>query len=210
MNYLIFDTETSGLPQKGAGLAGQPWLLQLGAILLDEQYAPLEELNVLVNYGHDVPIHPKAAEAHGITNERCRAQGLPPSEVFLKFESMRRNAEVLVAHNKEFDDQIWATFAERLGQPTCRPASYCTMLAMVPIMRIPFKTKRPGWKWPNLMEAYGHVTGGQKFDGAHDAMADVRAVVEVFKWLRERPRPAAQNPAPARPAPFSLAAHDVV
>jgi len=210
MNYLIFDTETSGLPQKSAGLAGQPWLLQLGAILLDEQYAPLEELNVLVNYGHDVPIHPKAAEAHGITNERCRAQGLPPSEVFLKFESMRRNAEVLVAHNKEFDDQIWATFAERLDQPTCRPASYCTMLAMVPIMRIPFKTKRPGWKWPNLMEAYGHVTGGQKFDGAHDAMADVRAVVEVFKWLRERPRPAAQNPAPARPAPFNPLVNEVV
>jgi len=207
MNYLIYDTETSGLPQKGAGLAAQPWLLQLGAILLDENFETIGELNALVNYGHDVPIHPKAAEAHGFTNERCRAEGRPPAEVFEAFEAMRRNAEVLVAHNKEFDDQIWSFFVQRLGEQTCKPAGYCTMLAMVPIMRIPFKTKRPGWKWPNLMEAYGHVTNGQKFDGAHDAMADVRAVVEIYRWLK-RPRPAAQSP--ARPAPFNLMAHDVV
>lgn len=33
------------------------------------------------------------------------------------------------------------------------------------------------------------TTGKADFDGAHDAMADVRACARVYRWLMERAKP---------------------
>lgn len=41
-----------------------------------------------------------------------------------------------------------------------------------------------GYKNPNLQEAYKHFFGVE-FEGAHDAMADVRACRDVFFKLNE-------------------------
>ena len=39
------------------------------------------------------------------------------------------------------------------------------------------------FKWPNLQEAHQHAFG-KPFDGAHDAMADLRACKDVYFWLK--------------------------
>lgn len=50
--------------------------------------------------------------------------------------------------------------------------------------------KLPGqygdWKWPKLTEAYQHAFG-KTFDGAHDALADVRACKDVYFYLHPKP-----------------------
>jgi DNA polymerase III epsilon subunit-like protein len=44
------------------------------------------------------------------------------------------------------------------------------------------KISHISFKWPKLTEAYRHCYD-RDFDGAHDALADVRATADVFRWL---------------------------
>lgn len=38
------------------------------------------------------------------------------------------------------------------------------------------------YEWPRLQEAYKHAFG-KEFEGAHDAMSDIRATKEIYFWL---------------------------
>ena len=92
----------------------------------------------------------------------------------------------LIAHNINFDRPVVATLLHRCGAPledisTFRNLSgRCTMLESTSICKIP--ARRGGYKWPKLCEAYKHFTG-QEMQNAHDALADVRACIEIFKSL---------------------------
>lgn len=199
MQYLIFDTETSGLPLLNLPPAApeQPVILQLAAILLDSDFKEVARLNTLINHGRDVEIHPKALEAHGITNERCRREGKNVGDVTAEFTNMYSfDDTTFVAHNLRFDIFLWRCHLAQQGDKGMFFArhTFCTMEAMTPICRIKNKT-RPGFKWPKLQEAFYHIMG-HEFDDAHDALADVRACAEVFKYLRSPTGPA------ARPAPL--------
>ena len=103
---LFFDTETTGLPNKKPPTdKGQAHILQLGAILASPSGDILNSLNTLVQIG-DVPIHPMAQAAHGISAERANAEGIPPKEAFEKFHEMCESAECLVCHNHNFDFKL--------------------------------------------------------------------------------------------------------
>jgi DNA polymerase-3 subunit epsilon len=70
------------------------------------------------------------------------------------------------------------------------PAEFtCTMLKAIDVVKCPPTEKmrragRTGFKNPNLAETYRHFFG-RDFEGAHDAMADVRACRDVFFELRK-------------------------
>ncbi len=197
MNYLIFDTETSGLPAFNLppGAPEQPVILQIAAILLDDKFEEIATFNSLVDYGRDMEIHPMATAAHGLTNELCRATGKPVLEVYVAFSELylRQEITTFVGHNLKFDIFMWRCFVDQNihKNPFFARHTFCTMEAMTPVCKIRNKT-RPGFKWPKLQEAFYHIMG-YEFDGAHDALADVRACAEVFKYLRAGPA--------ARPAP---------
>ena len=187
----FFDTETQGLPDfnKRARDPSQPHIVQLAAILTEDDGQVLETFNSLVQPdGWTIP--PEATAAHGITNERA-AGGLPEIRVAKVLLDMLKRSKMIVAHNVQFDkfiarialrrhdiftdtdDAWWKAFPQ-----------FCTMRAMTDVCRIPSEYGR-GYKWPKLSEAYEHISG-KKLDGAHDALADVMACKEIFFWLKER------------------------
>jgi hypothetical protein len=51
------------------------------------------------------------------------------------------------------------------------------------ILKLP--NPRGGYKWPNLTELHTYLFG-KGFDGAHDAMADVKACANCFFELKKR------------------------
>ena len=58
------------------------------------------------------------------------------------------------------------------------------------MMASSFVLKLPGrfgnsYKWPKLSEAYETLVDEEGFEGAHDAMADVRACRAVYYKLKE-------------------------
>ena len=77
------------------------------------------------------------------------------------------------------DEVVDGLFAEAVVSPAARLV--CTKDETTGVLQLPGKFGN--YKWPSLAEAYAHYTGGKEIEGAHDAMVDAEACLEVFKHL---------------------------
>jgi len=180
--YLIFDTETTGLPLDWKApltdLDNWPRLVQLAWQTHDEQGRELAAANRVVKpEGFDIPA--EAAKVHRITNERARAEGRPLREVLGEFHQAVRQADALVAHNIEFDRNILGAEYLRTGLPDPFEGAtqLDTMRSAIHLCKLP--GPRGQLKPPTLAELY-HVLFSEHFEEAHDAAVDVRATVRCF------------------------------
>lgn len=191
LTTLAFDSETTGKSdfRAPAGAPSQPHIVQLGAILYDENRRVVGEMNYLVKPdGWTIPA--EATEIHGITTEMCERFGLPLKTVIMTLLCLARRAKRTAAHNRPFDDLMVRTALIRLGftkeleewEALSKAGGCCTMEAMTPVCKLP---GRRGFKWPTLQEAHTHAFG-VGFEGAHDAMIDVRSCAKVLFWHDEQ------------------------
>lgn len=189
--YLIFDTETTGLPARGKPIDQQPYVVQLAVSLYDENRRPIFEISTLVNNPGVDYIPAEAAKVHGITAEQCKLYGQSPKAVAKLFEALIARSAVQVAHNAQFDAQLMNYLFWRLDLPRLQlPNLLCTCDASLDIVKAPPTEKmvaagRTGYKRPSLIEAHRHFFG-EGFEGAHDALVDTRACARVYFELLER------------------------
>jgi len=192
MNVLIFDTETTGFILKGAdpGHPDQPDLVQLAALLCDESGREFSALSTIVVPGK--PIHRGARQAHGISDELADAVGVPPLAALSMFKAMLLRADMIVAHNLEFDAKVMLTAWTRVFGSDFRnelngKRAFCTMKAMTPVCQILHSSPRHAkdFKWPKLEECVEFLFG-EKLIGAHDALVDARACARVYFELKAR------------------------
>jgi DNA polymerase-3 subunit epsilon len=182
---LFFDTETSGMINRKlpAEDPSQPRLVQLGALLTEPNLKPRAEISLLVE-SEGTKFHPKAVEVHGITEAMADESGVPMLVALALFSNLCRRAELVVAHNMDFDAGIMATQYHRVGKPN--PLEFphlkleCTMKALTPVLKIPGRFK--DYKWPSLDESHRHFFN-EGVEGAHDALADVHACARVWQGL---------------------------
>lgn len=192
MTYLFFDTETTGLPRLDRSVMepGQPNICQIGAILGDDTGETQCSLNVIIRPdGWIIPT--VASDIHRITMARALRFGVPIERALRMFLALVDRADTIVAHNLDFDEFM---IRRELAAASINEAAivsvsgFCTMKASAPILNLPPTQRmtaagisRP--KSPRLQEAYRHFFD-RDFEGAHDAMADVRACREVFMALK--------------------------
>ncbi len=194
MKVLVFDTETTGLPVHKAPLTAscQPDIVQFAAGLFDLES---EELLVMINdifqFQKQTFVPDEAANVHGITTERVLAEGVPANlDVFLE---LIQQADIITAFNINFDITLLEILLRYLNLPNWHELTRgklctCTMQASTDIVQLP-PTERmlargmTNFKPPKLTEAY-ETLFREKFEGAHDAFADVTATFRVFKFLR--------------------------
>lgn len=177
---LYFDTETSGLPIIG-DLSLQPHIVQLAAILTDENFNEVASVNLLIK-PTDWTIDQGAADAHGITAEKAFTFGVEIAKALSILKQFTLNAKLVVAHNIPFDTKLVGFECERFKQPNFileRP-KFCTMAATTNLCKLPGRYGK--YKWPKLQEAYVNLFGVE-FEDAHDALADVRACLRIHKHL---------------------------
>jgi len=184
---LPFDTETTGLPDwKSPSEADhQPHLVQLAALLVNDKFEIVKELDVIIKPdGWIIP--DEVAAIHGITTERAMDEGIPEQEALAQLLEMAQGA-LRIAHNKTFDQRIIRIATKRYSDEATQEAwankdnFECTMAMAKPIMQMQPKT-RYGFKSPKLEEAYEYFTG-KKLENAHSAMADTKACFEVYKAI---------------------------
>lgn len=190
MTELFFDTETSGLTLRNQPHThpGQPWIIQLGMILADGADIHAE-INLLIKPDGRT-LHPRALETHGITTDRAQAYGVSEMAAVKLFGLLAVPADMLVCHNLDFDlKTVKAMFARQgygraVGKLDEMP-HYCTMEQATDFCKLPSTFKGRGkYKWPKLEELH-RILFNEDFEGAHDALADVRATMRCFYALQE-------------------------
>ena len=184
---LFFDTETTGMVEfkKPHTDPSQPDLLQLAFILDDDDGNTIETFCSILFGENYVSTHPKALAVHGISEEKMRMFGIPALEGLEKFASAWGKARTLIAHNISFDIKVMKTAFHRSTSTSHPPElliEYCTMRTATPILKLP---GRFGHKWPTLDEAYRVLVDPEGFEGAHDALNDVKACRKVYYKLQE-------------------------
>ncbi len=184
--FLIFDTETTGLPRDwNAPITdGENWprLVQLAWQLHDETGKLIVAQNFIVRPdGFTIPFN--SAQIHGISTERATEEGLPLAEVLAAFEVDRLKSKYAVGHNVGFDVNIVAAENHRLAQPypVMEMEQLDTKDLSTDFCAIP--GGRGGrFKWPTLTELHMKLFG-VAFEDAHDAAYDVDATARCFFGL---------------------------
>jgi len=203
--HLVLDTETTGKLVKGLPPfhERQPWLMELGAVLLDDQFNEVDTFVMLCRLPASVTVEPGALEAHGLAAAHCNTLGDEPGEVPHKLNRPIARAQYVWAYNMAFDSQILlgAYVRARMPYGLQTAKTLCAMELMTPHCKIPAPWGS-GYKWPRLQQAHVHATG-HEFDGAHSALADVRATGRVLKWLSGQANWPLVGAAPICPAPRS-------
>lgn len=190
MKVVVFDTETTGLIKfnEPDGTPDQPDIVQLACILGEIQNREWLEIsctNLLLK--DQKKSEERALETHKKTPEMLSKFGVPRRLAISVFHHLISDADMIVAHNIKFDIRmiINAYIRESVRFPEL-PRRFCTMEALTDVCKIPQKNGRPGYKWPSLMEAYTMLINPNGFEGAHDALADVRACAELMQYCLEK------------------------
>jgi len=188
--FLIFDTETTGLPKRDNAPISEvdnwPRVVQIAWQLHDEDGDLTEHGNLLIQPdGFEIPY--SAEKIHGISTEKARTHGLPLVEALEKFNESVAKSTFLVGHNIRFD--INALGAEiirsELTSDFLQKEQVCTMRSSTDHLKLP--GGRGGkFKPPKLMELYESLFEEQ-FMEAHNAAADVEATARCFfELLRKK------------------------
>jgi DNA polymerase III subunit alpha len=185
--YLIFDTETTGVPHNKTAplsdLENWPRLVQLAWQLHDKTGKLLSIQNFIIKPdGFDIPF--KAEQVHGISTARAAREGHDINLVLKEFQNDMARAELLVGHNIEFDiNIIGAEFLRKSTEPKklLETAKVDTGLVSIDYCQLAGGIGGK-LKMPRLLELHEKLFG-KGFGDAHDASYDVAATARCFFGL---------------------------
>lgn len=185
--YLIFDTETTGLPKSWnapiTDTDNWPRCIQIAWQLHDEMGNLLEHNDFLIKPdGFNIPYD--AERIHGISTELADEQGINLDEGLKLFNVALQKTKFIVGQNVGFDVNIMGCEFHRLGIENnlikLPVLDTCTEKTAV-MCQIP--GGRGGkFKLPTLTELHKHLFGVD-FAEAHNATADVEATTRCFLEL---------------------------
>ena len=182
--FLIFDTETTGLPKRWdapiSDLNNWPRVVQLAWQLHDKDGSLLSNKSYIIKpTDFDIPF--ESEKVHGISTSLATEIGEKVQTVLDDFIKDLSSSKFIVGHNLKFDINVVSSELYRLGienellnkniLDTCteNTANVCKLPG----------GKSGKFKFPTLVELYENLFN-QKFKNAHNASADVEANAMVF------------------------------
>ncbi len=182
--YLIFDTETTGLPKRWdapiSDIDNWPRAVQIAWQLHDAMGNLLDQQDYLIRPDNfNIPFD--AEQIHGISTELAEQEGVPLTEVLNKFSEVLEKTTFVVGQNIGFDVNIMGAELFRANKETT--------LTDLPVLDTCTEVtaelcKLPGgrggkFKLPTLTELHRHLFE-DGFEEAHNATADVEATTRCF------------------------------
>ena len=182
--FLIFDTETTGLPKRWdapfSDLNNWPRVVQLAWQLHDYDGSLVSNKTYVIKpVDFDIPF--ESEKVHGISTLLATQMGEKIQTVFSEFLDDLSSASYIVGHNLKFDINVVSSELYRLDienqllnkkvLDTCteNTANVCKLSG----------GKSGKFKFPTLVELYENLFNNQ-FENAHNASADVEANAMVF------------------------------
>ncbi|MDZ4823634.1 MAG: DNA polymerase III subunit alpha [Flavobacteriales bacterium] len=187
--FLIFDTETTGLPRNYKApltdFDNWPRCVQLAWQLHDVTGKLISNSSFIISPdGFSIPY--LSEKVHGISTERAQRDGTDLNVVISKFLEDVSRCTYLAGHNIEFDLSVMGCELLRVGMENILAkkktldtkelgTNYCALPG----------GKGGKYKWPTLTELHEKLYG-QPFEEAHDAAYDVSATAKCFFELIKR------------------------
>jgi DNA polymerase III epsilon subunit-like protein len=170
MIYLLFDTETTGIPKHPSSKPEvQPRLIEFGGVLVESSGEVLEEIHCLIN--PEEKLEQIITKITGLTDEDLKSRWTFP-EACKSILPAFKQADVLVAHNLPFDLTMMELEVERAGITdwVWPKERICTV-----------QEHAEEWgTFPRLLHLYEHYMG-HPLEQTHRALDDVYALLEVAK-----------------------------
>ena len=203
MKILVFDTETTGLPERNALITDHnkwPHVMQLSYIYFDiSQNRILNKVDVLIKIPDNVEISEKSIEIHGISREQSIASGIDIKEALREFNVYLKSADVIVGHNIEFDKKLLMVEFGRnkifhnFYVNRVKKAEYCTMKNSIDLCKLTYPPKIDSmdankairYKYPKLVELYIYLFNYTP-NNLHDAMIDVLICLRCYCVMAHR------------------------
>ena len=188
--YIIFDTETTGLPRSWnapiTDTDNWPRVVQIAWQLHNDMGEVVESKDYLIDPdGFNIPYD--SEQIHGISTELAKDQGVPLVDVLNEFNIALTKAKFVVGQNVKFDLNVLGCEYHRMGIESPMGEmdilDTCTEVT-AGLCQIP--GGRGGrFKLPTLTELHQFLFN-QPFGEAHNATADVEATTRCFFELMRR------------------------
>ncbi|XMD98947.1 MAG: DNA polymerase III subunit alpha [Candidatus Karelsulcia muelleri] len=176
--YIIFDTETTGLPKNyNAPIINWPRLVRLSWCLYDENLKLIELKDYIIKpEGFEIPFN--STKIHGISTEEALEKGYKINFVLEKFNIRIKNSKFLIGHNIYFDlkvlcaefirlNKIHYLYKKKIIDTKEKSINFCAL-----------KIGKVKLKWPTLTELYKKLFNDTFI--AHDSKSDVLATSKCF------------------------------
>jgi DNA polymerase III epsilon subunit-like protein len=203
MLVIIFDTETTGLPQtkilNNDTLDLWPYIVQFSYIIYDTDInAIMKVKDSIIKIPENIIITEENTSFHGITNEISLLKGVSIEDVIHEFFSDIKNVELIIAHNITFDINMLKVellrltnnktelFKEFINEKYLSHSKliknlYCTMQESIYTCNIvsTYKNGRKYTKYPKLVELCQHLFNETPIN-LHNSLNDVVVTLRCF------------------------------
>lgn len=196
MKILVFDTETTGLPEKNVSIYEHnkwPYILQLSYIFYDISNNISVIKDDYINIRSDIEISEKSFEKHGITRQIINNKGINIRSALNNFNRFLSISDIVIGHNISFDKRMICVecirnrinygFSQYIDDKKISKQEFCTMKNTVDFCNLYFQTKtgKQMKKNPTLLELHCKLFPEQHIpDNLHNSIVDVAVTIRCY------------------------------
>jgi DNA polymerase III epsilon subunit-like protein len=196
MKVLVFDTETTGLQEKGASIYDKskwPYIIQLSYIYYDLSNNSALIKNNYIKIAKSVIITPESFNIHSISREILDSVGINIVDALKDFNACLKDCDIVVGHNISFDKRLifvecfrhnvkqYFTQFNKHGQ-IAKP-EFCTMKNTTDFCKLErlSKTNKVYNKNPKLSELYNLLFPDEPLPAdQHNSLIDVAMTLRCY------------------------------
>tara|TARA_X000000950_G_C13750742_1_gene592526 strand:+ start:378 stop:1046 length:669 start_codon:yes stop_codon:yes gene_type:complete len=196
MKILVFDTETTGLPERSASIKETdkwPYIIQISYIFYDLSNTKTVIRDDYIKINSNIEIPSESFEKHKISKEILNEKGINIKSALLQFNDYVKMSDLIIGHNISFDKrmvyvecfrnnlkQYFTTF--RGNQKISKP-EYCTMNQTKEFCNLVRENKynKEFLKAPKLLELYQILFPQDKSpENLHNSLVDVLVTFRCY------------------------------
>ena len=196
MKVLVFDTETTGLPEKGASIYDKskwPYIIQISYILYDLSNNSTLIKDNYIKIDNSIVIPPDSYDKHHLTHEILNMKGINIIPAMQEFNEYLKIADLVVGHNISFDKRmvfvecfrhkINQYFTLFKGNEKINKPEFCTMKNTTDFCKIErlSKSNTLYYKTPSLSELYLKLFPNETLPkDLHNSLIDVLITLRCY------------------------------
>jgi DNA polymerase III epsilon subunit-like protein len=196
MKVLVFDTETTGLQEKGASIYDKskwPYIIQLSYILYDLSANSALIKDNYITIDDSLVISQESYNIHHISREILDTQGINIVEALKAFNECLKACDIVVGHNLSFDKRlifvecfrhnVTQYFTEFKHNIMTHKPEFCTMKNTAEFCKLErlTATNKVYYKNPKLSELYTILFPNETVPkDLHNSLVDVAMTLRCY------------------------------